>query len=100
MTPNVQISERLLHKVKALMFGFLILLLVLSRLLEDPSLATTLKGVYFNYILLPLHVSTLVGHLQVEYTSVSGSYFLQRIRCFVLLGPIFLYVWQILPLSV
>jgi hypothetical protein len=49
-------------------FGFCILLRVLSRLLEEPSLATSLKGVYFIYILLPLHVSALVGHLQAEYT--------------------------------
>jgi hypothetical protein len=46
----------------------------LSRLVEEPPLATTLKGVYFIYILLPLHVSALVGHLQAEYTLISGSY--------------------------
>jgi hypothetical protein len=62
----------------------------MERLLEEPSLATTLKGVYFIYMLLPLHVSALTGHLQEEYTIISGSYFLQRIRCFVLLGPIFI----------
>jgi hypothetical protein len=94
MTPNAQISERLLHKVKVFIFGFCILLL-----LEEQSLATTLKAGYFIYISLLLHVSALVGHLQVECTIISGCYFLQRIRCFVLLGPIF-YVWQILPLSV
>jgi hypothetical protein len=49
-------------------FDFCILLRVLSRLLEEPFLATSLKGVYFIYILLPLYVSALVGHLQVEYT--------------------------------
>jgi hypothetical protein len=36
----------------------------LSRLLEEPSLATT---VIYTYIL-PLHVSAFTGHLQVEYT--------------------------------
>jgi hypothetical protein len=37
-----------------------------ARLLEEPSLAATLKGVYFIYILLSLRVSTLIGHLQAE----------------------------------
>jgi hypothetical protein len=47
----------------------------LSRLLEEPSLATTLQGVYFIFfIFLPLHVPALVGHLQVEYTIILGSY--------------------------
>jgi hypothetical protein len=45
--------------------GFCILLRVLSTLLEEPSLATALKAVYFIYILLPLHVSVLVGHHHV-----------------------------------
>jgi hypothetical protein len=27
------------------------------------------------YFFLPLHVSALVGHLQAEYTNISGSYF-------------------------
>jgi hypothetical protein len=45
----------------------------ISRLLEEPSLAITLKGVYFIYILLPLHVLALVGHLQAEYTSKVAS---------------------------
>jgi hypothetical protein len=49
-----------------LIFGFCILLRLLSRLLEEPSLATTLKDVYFIYILLPLHISALIGHLQAE----------------------------------
>jgi hypothetical protein len=49
--------------------------LTLSRLLEEPSLATTLQGVYFIfYIFLPLHGSALVGHLHVEYTIILGSY--------------------------
>jgi hypothetical protein len=43
----------------------------LSRLLEEPTLATTFKGVYFIYILLPLHVLALVGHLQAEYTTAA-----------------------------
>jgi hypothetical protein len=43
--------------------------------LEEPSLATTFKGVYLYLYLLPLHVSALVGHLQAEYTNISGSYF-------------------------
>jgi hypothetical protein len=38
-------------------FGFCIL----SRLLEEQSLATTLKGVYFIYILLLLHVLALLA---------------------------------------
>jgi hypothetical protein len=43
----------------------------LSRLLEEPSLATTLQSVYFIfYIFLPLHVSALAGHLQAEYTNI------------------------------
>jgi hypothetical protein len=43
----------------------------LSRLLEEPSLATTLQGVYFIfYIFLQLHVSALVGHLQTVYTVI------------------------------
>jgi hypothetical protein len=50
--------------------GFCIMLCILSRLLEEPSLTTTLKDVYFIYILLPLHVSALVGHLQAENTQL------------------------------
>jgi hypothetical protein len=47
----------------------------LSRLLEEPSLATTLEGVCFIfYIFSPLHVSALAGHLQAEYTIILGSY--------------------------
>jgi hypothetical protein len=47
----------------------------LSRLPEEPSLATTLQGVYFIfYIFLPLHVSAIAGHLQAEYTIILGSY--------------------------
>jgi hypothetical protein len=44
--------------------GLCILLRVLSRLPEELSLSTTLRGVYLIYILLPLHASALVGHLQ------------------------------------
>jgi hypothetical protein len=40
----------------------------LSRLLEDPPLATTLQGVYFIFYIFSPHVSVLVGHLQVECT--------------------------------
>jgi hypothetical protein len=48
----------------------------LSRLSEEPPIATTLQGVYFIlYIFLPLYVSALVGHLQAEYTIILGSYF-------------------------
>jgi hypothetical protein len=43
----------------------------LSRLSEEPALATTLQGVYF----ICLYVSALVGHPQVEYTTISGRYF-------------------------
>jgi hypothetical protein len=43
-----------------------------GKLLGEPSLATTLKYVYFIYILLPLHVSALVGHLQEGYTTISS----------------------------
>jgi hypothetical protein len=47
-----------------------------QRLLEEPSHAATLQGVYFIfYIFLPLHVSALGGHLQAEYTIILGSYF-------------------------
>jgi hypothetical protein len=50
-----------------------------SRLLEEPSLATNLQGVYFIfYIFLPLHVSALAGHLQAEYTIILGSYLLHN----------------------
>jgi hypothetical protein len=42
---------------------------IISRLLEEPSLATTFPGVCF--IFLPLHVSALVGHLQAEYTVIN-----------------------------
>jgi hypothetical protein len=41
---------------------------ILSRLLEEPSLTTTLQGVY--YVFLPLHVSAPAGHLQAEYTII------------------------------
>jgi hypothetical protein len=47
----------------------------LSRLLEEQSLATTLKGVHFIFYILPLHVSALGGHLQAGYTISLGSYF-------------------------
>jgi hypothetical protein len=48
---------------------------ILSRSLEEPSLATTRQGIYFIfYIFSPLHVSALAGHLQVEYTIILGSY--------------------------
>jgi hypothetical protein len=47
----------------------------LSRLLEEPSLATTLQRVYFIFYIFPLHVSALAGHLQEEYTIILGSYF-------------------------
>jgi hypothetical protein len=43
----------------------------LSRLLEEPPLPTTLRGVLF-YIL-PLHVSAFAGHLQAEYTIIFGK---------------------------
>jgi hypothetical protein len=47
----------------------------LSSLLEEPSLSSTLQGVYFIfYIFLPLHVSALAGHLQAEYTTILESY--------------------------
>jgi hypothetical protein len=40
-------------------------------LLEEPSFATTLQGVYFIfYIFLPLHISALAGHLQAEFTII------------------------------
>jgi hypothetical protein len=31
--------------------------------------------ILFIFILLPLHVSALVGHLQAEHTTILGSYF-------------------------
>jgi hypothetical protein len=43
-----------------------------SRLLQVPSLASTLT--FIHIFLLLLHVSALVGHLQVEYTIIAGSY--------------------------
>jgi hypothetical protein len=46
-----------------------------SRLLEEPSLATNLQGVYFIFYILPLHFSALVGYLQAEYTTISARYF-------------------------
>jgi hypothetical protein len=51
-------------------------------LLEEPSLATTLQGVYFTFYNLPLHVSALAGHLQAEHTIILGSYFTLNSRCF------------------
>jgi hypothetical protein len=47
----------------------------LSRLLEEPSLPTTLQGVHFIFYIFPQHVSALTGHLQVEYTIILGRYF-------------------------
>jgi hypothetical protein len=42
----------------------------LSRSVEEPPLATTMRGVYLIfYILLPLRVSALGGHLQAEYSA-------------------------------
>jgi hypothetical protein len=48
----------------------------LSRLLEEPSHATPLQGVYFiSYTrILPLHVLAHAGHLRAEDTSILGSY--------------------------
>jgi hypothetical protein len=64
--------------------------LTLSRLLDKPSFAAILQGVYFIfYTFLPLHLSALVVHLQAEYIIILGSYLTQRIRCFVLLGLIY-----------
>jgi hypothetical protein len=41
------------------------------KVIKKPSLATTLQGVYFTfYIFLPLYVSALASHLQVEYTVI------------------------------
>jgi hypothetical protein len=59
---------------------------ILSRLQPEPSLATAFK--MFNFILL-LHVSVLLGHLQVEYTTISGSYFTNNGSVVLLLGPIY-----------
>jgi hypothetical protein len=44
----------------------------LSRLLEEPSLATTLSSCLFIFIS-PLHVFALAGHLQAEYTMIFGK---------------------------
>jgi hypothetical protein len=73
----------------------------LSRLPEEPSIATTLQGVYFTILyILPLHVSALSGYLQAEYTIILGSYFTHNgsvvLCCLVLL---IVYVWLLLPLS-
>jgi hypothetical protein len=60
------------------------------RLIEVPPLATTLKGVYFIYILLPLHVSVPVGHLQADTQLFQEDTLPTTDPCFVLLGPIFI----------
>jgi hypothetical protein len=44
----------------------------LSRLLEEPSLATTFQGVYL-YFISPQHVSALTGHFQAENTIIFGK---------------------------
>jgi hypothetical protein len=62
LTRNLQFLFWVLHPVAR----------TLSRLLEEPSLATTLQGVYFIFYILPLHASALVGHLQAEYTVILG----------------------------
>jgi hypothetical protein len=63
----------------------------LSKLLEEPPLATTLQGVHFiSDIFLPLHVSALAGHLQVDTHNYARKLLhSQRIRCFVLLGLVY-----------
>jgi hypothetical protein len=66
-------------------------------LLEKRTSQQLLKVFIFIYILLS-HVSCHVGHLQVEYNYLRKLLHLQRIRCFMLLGRIFIYIWQFLPL--
>jgi hypothetical protein len=46
--------------------------LIISRLLEEPSLATTFLRCLFIFIL-PLHISALAGHFQAEYTIIFGK---------------------------
>jgi hypothetical protein len=70
-------------------FGFCILLRLLSRLLEVPSLATILKDVYFI-------AATCFGPCWPSSGGIH-NYFqklfhLQRIRCFVLLDTILIYL--------
>jgi hypothetical protein len=61
----------------------------LSMLLEEPSLATTLQGVYFIFFyVLPLHVLALAGHLQEEYAIIFSGFLFQtlllRKECFLI----------------
>jgi hypothetical protein len=44
-------------------------------ILKEPSLATTLQGVFLYFYILPQHVSALGGHLQAKYTIILGTYF-------------------------
>jgi hypothetical protein len=52
------------------------------------------------FILLPLHVSAHVGHLQAEYTTISGSYFRYNLSvvlhspCWPSSGGIHNYFWK------
>jgi hypothetical protein len=48
--PYRVLKKELRLTLKLFIFRFCILLRVLSRLLEEPSLARTLKGVYFIYM--------------------------------------------------
>jgi hypothetical protein len=55
--------------------GFCILLRVLYQGYQKNHPSQQLFRVFILYIFLPLHVTALVGHLQVEYTFILGSYF-------------------------
>jgi hypothetical protein len=44
----------------------------LSKLLEEPSVATAFQGVYFIFVFYTCF--SLVGHIQVKYTIILGSY--------------------------
>jgi hypothetical protein len=44
------------------------------KVIGRPSFATPIEGVCFIFYVLPLHVSALPGHLQVEYNIILGSY--------------------------
>jgi hypothetical protein len=58
--------------------------------LEEPSLATTLQGVYL-YFISPIYVSALAGHLQAEYTIFSGSYLTTTDPLFLCYRSYFVY---------
>jgi hypothetical protein len=69
---RIRITACVRRRCKPQYFHFWVLLPV-ARIIKNRPSQQLLK--VFIYILLPLHVSALVGHLQAEYTTISGSYF-------------------------